>query len=116
MLNLLNNKVFMSVANTANGDVNSATRFYYNQKNGVVTATYSGGFVVKGSIIGKMLDEYSFEICYQHLTVAGELKAGYCKSKISLLDNDVIKIDETWKFLTGDQAEGTSELVEVVLN
>ena len=27
-LNILNNKVFMSVSNTANGDVNSATRFY----------------------------------------------------------------------------------------
>ena len=26
-LNLLNNKVFMSLANTANGDVNGATRF-----------------------------------------------------------------------------------------
>ncbi|WP_336931979.1 hypothetical protein [Acinetobacter bereziniae] len=31
-LNLLNNKVFVSLANTANGDVNSVTRFYYFQK------------------------------------------------------------------------------------
>ena len=30
--NLLDNKVFISLANTANGDVNSATRFYYCQK------------------------------------------------------------------------------------
>ncbi|SPL72306.1 hypothetical protein [Acinetobacter stercoris] len=116
MLNLLNNKVFMSLTNTSNGDVNSATRFYYNQKNGVITATYSGGFVVKGSIVGKMLDDYNFEICYQHLTVAGELKAGLCQSKIVLLENDVIKIEETWQWLTGDQSTGTSELIEVVLN
>ncbi len=106
----------MSVANTANGDVNSATRFYYNQKSGVVTASYSGGFVVKGSIVGKMLDEYNFEFCYQHLTVAGELKAGLCKSKIILLENDVIKIEESWQWLTDDQSKGTSELIEVVLN
>ncbi|MBP2546667.1 hypothetical protein J2769_003921 [Acinetobacter guillouiae] len=31
-LNLLDNKVFISLINTANGDVNSATRFYYSQK------------------------------------------------------------------------------------
>lgn len=31
-MNLLNNKVFVSLANTANGDVNSVTRFYYCQK------------------------------------------------------------------------------------
>jgi hypothetical protein len=30
--NLLDNKVFVSLANSANGDVNSATRFYYSQK------------------------------------------------------------------------------------
>ncbi|TNL42965.1 hypothetical protein [Acinetobacter bereziniae] len=30
--NLLDNKVFISLANTANGDVNSATGFYYSQK------------------------------------------------------------------------------------
>ena len=32
----------MSLANTANGDVNAATRFYYCQKSKGITAKYEG--------------------------------------------------------------------------
>lgn len=115
-LNLLNNKIFMSLANTANGDVNGATRFYYTQKGNVITAKYEGGVVEIGSIVGKMLTEDSFEICYQHLTVTGELRIGQCKTKIELLENDVIKLIEDWQWLNGDFSTGHSELIEVVLN
>lgn len=61
----------MSLSNTANGDVNAATRFYNSQKGKVITAKYEGGLVQIGSIIGQMLSESTFEICYQHLTVTG---------------------------------------------
>ncbi|WP_111859931.1 hypothetical protein [Acinetobacter sp. CFCC 10889] len=115
-LNLLNNKVFMSLANTANGDVNGATRFYYTQKGKVITAKYEGGVVEVGSIVGQMLTEDSFEICYQHLTVTGELRTGQCQTKIELLENDVIKLVENWQWLNGDLSTGHSELIEVVLN
>ncbi len=115
-LNLLNNKVFMSLANTANGDVNGATRFYYQQRGKIITARYEGGLVQIGSIIGQMLTEDSFEICYQHLTVNGELRTGMCQTRIELLDNDVIKLIEEWQWLNGDLSTGHSELIEVVLN
>ena len=115
-LNLLNNKIFMSLLNTANGDVNSATRFYYSQKGQIITARYEGGVVQIGSIIGKMLDQDSFEMCYQHLTVNGELRTGQCQTKIELLENDVIKLVEEWQWLNGDLSTGHSELIEVVLN
>ncbi|MDR6543919.1 hypothetical protein ABIC56_004198 [Acinetobacter bereziniae] len=53
-LNLLDNKVFISLANTANGDVNSATRFYYSQKR---LGDYCQGW---GRLvqISKMLERY----------------------------------------------------------
>lgn len=106
----------MSLANTANGDVNSATRFYYQQKGKVITAKYEGGIVKVGSIVGQMLSHNEFEICYQHLTVNGELRTGQCKTKIELLENDVIKLIEDWQWLNGDLSTGHSELIEVVLN
>lgn len=106
----------MSVANTANGDVNGATRFYYQQKGKVITAKYEGGIVQVGSIVGQMIGHNEFEICYQHLTLNGELKTGQCKTKIELLDNDVIKLIEEWQWLNGDLSTGHSELIEVVLN
>lgn len=115
-LNILNNKIFMSLANTSNGDVNGATRFYYTQKAKVITARYEGGVVQVGSIIGQMLTESTFEICYQHLTISGELRTGQCKTRIELLENDVIKLIEEWQWLNGDLSTEYSELIEVVLN
>lgn len=115
-LNLLDNKVFISLANTANGDVNSATRFYYSQKGLMITAKYEGGMIQIGSIVGKMLSDFEFEIYYQHLTVTNELRIGQCKTKIELLDNDVIKLIEDWQWLNGDLSTGHSELIEVIPN
>lgn len=115
-LNLLDNKVFISLINTANGDVNSATRFYYSQKGLVITAKYEGGMIQIGSIVGKVLSDFEFEIYYQHLTVAKELRIGQCKTKIELLDNDVIKLIEDWQWLNGDLSTGHSELIKVIPN
>lgn len=115
-LNLLDNKVFISLANTANGDVNSATRFYYSQKGLMITAKYEGGIIQIGSIVGKKLSDFEFEIYYQHLTVANELRIGQCKTKIELLDNDVIKLIEDWQWLNGDLSTGHSELIKVIPN
>lgn len=115
-LNLLDNKVFISLANTANGDVNRATRFYYSQKGLMITAKYEGGMIQIGSIVGKMLSDFEFEIYYQHLTVTNELRSGQCKTRIERLDNDVIKLIEDWQWLNGDLSKGHSELIEVISN
>ena len=67
MLNILNQKVFMSLSNTANGDVNGATRFYYQQKGKTIQATYTGGVVQTGTLLGKMFTDEQFEFyfaCY----------------------------------------------------
>jgi len=113
-LNILNNKTFMNLVNTANGDITSATQFYYTQKDHVITAKYEGGIIQIGSIIGQMLTEDTFEIYYQHLTVSGEIRIGQCITKIELLENDVVKLIENWQWLNGDLSKGYSELIEVV--
>lgn len=116
MLNILDQKTFMSLSNTANGDVNGATRFYYQQKGQVISATYSGGVVKTGTLLGKMQTNDQFELYFQHITLSGKLKAGYCQTKIILLENDVIKLEQNWQWLNGDGSTGYSELIEVVLN
>ena len=116
MLNILNQKVFMSLSNTANGDVNGATRFYYQQKGKTIQETYTGGVVQTGTLLGKMFTDEQFEFYFQHMTLSGKLKAGYCQARIILLDNDVIKLEQNWHWLNGDGSTGYSELIEVVLN
>jgi len=48
-------KIFRSVENTENGEVNSETLFYSHQKEDIITAEYSGGDIRKGHLIGKIL-------------------------------------------------------------
>jgi len=41
-------KVFVSIANTENGEVGEDTLFHYHQDGDIVTAEYEGGSIVKG--------------------------------------------------------------------
>lgn len=106
----------MSLSNTANGDVNGATRFHYQQQGHIIRADYAGGVVKTGTLFGQICAENQFEVYFQHITLSGKLKAGYCQTQIILLENDVIKLEQNWKWLSGDGSTGYSELIEVVLH
>lgn len=47
MLNL-DNKKFVAVENTANGEVSSQTEFHYHQQGNMIWAEYGGGEILKG--------------------------------------------------------------------
>jgi len=51
-----NGKTFKSVSNTDNGEVSAETIFHYSQQGNIVTATYSGGGILAGSLIA-VVDE-----------------------------------------------------------
>ena len=54
MLNL-DNKKFIAVENTANGEVSSQTEFHYHQQGKMIWAEYGGGEILKGFLIGNGL-------------------------------------------------------------
>ena len=110
----LDNKTFRSLSNSDNGEVSHETIFNYNQKENIICADYSGGAILKGSLIGKVLDNEEIEFNYQHISLSFELKAGYCKSKVIIQDCGKIKLKEEWQWFTGDQSEGHSELIEKI--
>ena len=66
MLNL-DNKKFVAVENTANGEVSSQTEFHYHQQGKMIWAEYGGGEILKGFLIGKWIDDTQIEFTYQHL-------------------------------------------------
>lgn len=51
----LNNKKFKPEFNSKNGEVSDQTLFFYNQKDNIVWAEYSGGQIVKGKLSEKLL-------------------------------------------------------------
>ncbi|MBX3000848.1 MAG: hypothetical protein KF893_20165 [Caldilineaceae bacterium] len=109
----LNGKLFRSVSNSENGDVDSATLFYYHQRGEVVTARYVGGSIVEGHLIAKMLPDGQLDMRYHHLNTTGEFMLGRCLSTPTLLTDGRLKFSEEWQWLSGDGSSGRSEIEEV---
>lgn len=110
-----NDKTFRPVSNTANGDVNEETLFHYQQQSFLVSATYGGGQVLFGHLIGLANAEGMMEISYHHITQEGNIRTGICVTKPELLPDGRIRLHENWRWTNGgDEAvEGQSVLEEV---
>lgn len=109
----LEGKVFRSLANTDNGEVDGDTRFQYHQKGDIVWATYEGGQVRFGTLSGYMETNGDLHFRYQHQNLAGEFMTGKCHSIPSESTNDKIRYEEHWTWTSGDQSSGTSMIEEV---
>lgn len=107
----LNNKKFKAIDNSSNGDVSAETEFQYRQEGNNVWATYHGGNIVLGTLIGKVND-HKINLIYQQLNSEGEFLTGYCDTIISA-ENGKIRLDEKWRWTCKDFSEGTSLLEEI---
>lgn len=107
------NRVFKSVANSETGEVSRETTFYYHQKDNLVWAEYSGGAIVFGSLIAKVLPDDSLEMRYQHLNEKNELMTGKCLSAPEILPNGKIRLHEKWQWTSGDFSSGESIIEEI---
>ena len=108
-----NNKKFRSISNTDNGETSEETIFEYKQKDNILTATYSGGEIQKGHLIGLVDKEGKIEMRYHQINLKGELMTGVCFSKPEIMDNGKIRLYETWQWTSGDKSKGNSILEEV---
>jgi len=111
---MYNDKVFIAVNNTANGEVSDKTRFFYHQDGEIVWAEYSGGDIVKGFLIGKADEDGKLEFSYQHINIRSEIRIGVCNSSPERLGDGRLRLNESWQWLNGDCSKGTSILEEVV--
>lgn len=107
------NKIFKSVSNTKNGEVDEATTFYYQQKGRIVTATYQGGRILYGSLIATVDEVGKLNMRYQHLNQNYEFMTGQCVSVPEVLENGKLRMHETWQWTSGDGSSGESMIEEV---
>lgn len=107
------NRKFVSVNNSASGEVSAETVFYYRQKNDLVWAEYQGGEIVFGSLIAKTDNQGNLEMRYQHLNTKGELMTGKCSSSPEILSDGRIRLYEKWQWTSGDLSSGESVIEEV---
>ena len=109
-----NNRKFISVANTENGEVSEKTLFHYHQENDIVWAEYSGGEIVKGFLIGKTDKKGKLEFGYQHINQKNEIRIGTCSSLPEWLDDGRLRLIESWQWLNGDKSKGSSIIEEEI--
>ena len=76
---------FVSIENTANGEVSSKTIFEYKQEGHIISATYSGGEIVKGTLIGIVREDGSLQFRYNHVNTQNEIRGGQCVSTPKIL-------------------------------
>ena len=107
-----NNKKFVLVQNSENGQVSLDTIFEYQQDNNLVTADYYGGTIKYGKIIADLQDD-KLNMLYQCMTTDNELKAGKAVAQISLTEEGKMKLTLHWEWLTHSNSKGKSEYIEI---
>lgn len=109
----LDGRVFRSLSNTDNGEVGAETIFRYSQRGEVVAAVYSGGAIVAGQLLARMLPDGTLDMRYHHLNRDGEFMLGRCRSVPEDLPDGRLRYHESWQWLSGDGSSGSSVIEEV---
>jgi len=98
-------RVKMNVIKTAdNGVVNHETIFLFSQKEGVVSAEYSGGKIRQGYLIGKLSPQNQLMFSYCQMQLDGTLDNGMSVCELSRNENGKIILTEhfEWKSRPGE--------------
>ncbi len=110
-----NGRKFVSIENTDNGEVSSKTFFEYKQEGNIISATYSGGHIIQGILIGIVKEDSCLEFRYNHVNSKNEIRGGKCVSTPEILSDGRIRLYENWKWLDTEATEGNSIIEEVVI-
>ncbi len=92
-----NNKIFKTVSNTANGDTDENTIFFYKQVENFVTADYKGGTIKSGSLTATVDKKGCLQMQYRHTKYKNELLTGVFVSHPKILEDGRIRIFEHWQ-------------------
>lgn len=104
---------FRPTENEGAGEVGPETVFEYNQEGDVVRATYGGGGVRSGVLIGRADSEGNLDARYAHVNAAGGLMTGECRSRPEALPDGRLRLHEEWRWTSGDGSSGRSVVEEI---
>ena len=108
-----NDRLFRTSSNSAAGEVDADTLFNYRQHGDVIWATYQGGAIVFGTMVGVVRVDATLDLRYQHVSATGELRTGRCRSTPELLDDGRVRLREQWEWTEGGSGSGTSIVEQV---
>lgn len=107
----LDGRTLVGVANDDAGEVSAETTFAFEQDGDRISATYSGGPIVEGHLLGT-LDDGTWDVRYVQLTEDGETATGHSVGEVSVLADGRVRVEDEWVWESRD-GEGESVLEEV---
>jgi len=107
------NRKFAGVTNSPTGQVSGDTIFLYQQHENILTATYSGGSIHQGHMLGIVNDDNSLDLMYHHLDEHQSLKSGHCHSVPEILEDGRIRLHEKWSWTYPTIGDGNSVVEEI---
>lgn len=108
-----NDRRFVPVSNSENGEVSSEVVFHYKQEGNIITCSYSGGRIRSGQLIALVDDHGCLDMRYHQVNDRGELMTGVCRSTPEVLSDGRVRLLEAWQWTSGDGSAGTSVLEEL---
>ncbi len=108
-----NNRNFRVVQNVSNGETSEDTIFKYQQEGNIVTASYQGGKIAKGQLIGVVDQNGCIDMRYQQINDKGKIMTGKCFSKPEILLDGTLRLHEKWQWTSGDYSKGNSLIEEI---
>ena len=107
----LDGRTLAGVSNADAGDVDTETRFEFRQEGDRISATYAGGDVVDGYLVGS-IDGSTWDIRYVQLTTSGETATGHSVGEITELEDGRVRVEDEWEW-ESKPGSGASVLEEV---
>jgi hypothetical protein len=95
----------------APGQVGAGTVFRYHERDGQVWATYQGGDIARGYLVGTR-EEDRLDFRYVQLTRDGSTAAGHCVSRVVELPDGRLRLEETWEW-ESRPGDGSSVVEEI---
>ena len=104
---------FQALSNSSHGTINTNTTMtFVSDDESDIIATYHGGTIKTGNVVGRWIDPGTMEMLYHCITVTGELKAGRALASFHRDAGALLHMHLDWQWLTGDQSTGSSQWIE----
>ncbi|WP_114575790.1 hypothetical protein [Saliphagus sp. LR7] len=107
----LDGRTLVGVENDAAGDVGPDTVFEFEQDGNRLSATYSGGSVVEGHLLGT-IEEDRWDVRYVQVTADGETATGHSVGVVSRLEDGRVRVEDEWEW-ESKSGSGTSVHEEI---